>query len=108
MAATASATRSPLRCAEILRALSLSDAAAVIVALDPRFARIALCALHDLAREGFPPSFEAREHAASLQVHVGSFDATLRDACGRRFAVGPIAHAALDRVIAARVAARWP
>ena len=98
----------PLSLAERLRSLPAEAAADLVVALDPRIARLVLCALHGLVREDLA-SASARDHdevvTLMLQIAVGIFDHAVRDARGGRvFAVSGEVRGAVDRVIAARLA----
>ena len=102
--------RSPLRCAELLRSMpAVAPCADLIAQLDPRFARLVLCALRGLVREDYAAPAPVREHDEALclllQLRVGIFDwAIITSTCGHvRFAVGPEVQGAVDRVAMARL-----
>jgi hypothetical protein len=102
--------RSPVRCAELLRSMVAAEPCAELIAqLDPRFARLVLCALRDLVREDHVAPVEARDHDEALrlllQLRIGIFDWAIITSTGGqvRFAVVPEVQGAVDRVVMARL-----
>jgi hypothetical protein len=100
-------TRSPRRCAEVLRTLSLEDAARVITCLDPRFAALTLGALHHHLVEIAPSPTPDHDDNVQLllQISAGLYDHVLRMSGPTAFAVFPYARPALLLVTSARARA---
>jgi hypothetical protein len=102
---------SPLRCAEMMRSLPLSEGAALVALLDARFARLVLATVNRLARADWAATPEARAHdevvRLLLQVRMGIYDHALRmsRSC---FAVVPEVRPYLDRVAEVRGRERGP
>ena len=100
---------SPVGCAESLRSISLDDGAELIARLDPRAARLVLCALRGRVWGDCAAPTEVRDHDEGLrlllQIRVGIFDWAIQtSASGHpRFAVGPEAQRAVDKVALARL-----
>jgi hypothetical protein len=99
-----------VRCAELLRSMAAAAPCADLIAqLDPRFARLVLCALRALVWEHCDAPAAVRDHDEALrlllQVRIGIFDwQIITSERGQvRFAVVPEFQGAVDRVVIARL-----